>query len=184
MPFPTEDLVPQSPTPITEPDGEAVFFTPKSRPTTEANSSASIEELLSMEESDASPRAHSHDRDSDDDATASSASPIVYPPYWLNFGSQQTYSTADGSAEGAGGITMMDNEVDDEDGRNPRGSACWARAVEIPDYVVVNGSATNIGAFVVFNVRVQTMNVRLVELAVHFPASGSLTCFSRIRAVT
>lgn len=51
---------------------------------------------------------------------------------------------------------MRDNETEDWGGRN---SACWARSVEIPDYVVVNNSATNIGAFVVFNVRVETMNV-------------------------
>lgn len=51
---------------------------------------------------------------------------------------------------------MRDNESEDWGGRN---SACWARSVEIPDYVVVNGSATNIGAFVVFNVRVETINV-------------------------
>lgn len=51
---------------------------------------------------------------------------------------------------------MRDNESEDWGGRN---RACWARSVEIPDYVVVNGSATNIGAFVVFNVRVETINV-------------------------
>jgi hypothetical protein len=53
-------------------------------------------------------------------------------------------------------ITMRDNESEDWGGRN---SACWARSVEIPNYVVVNGSATNIGAFVVFNIRVETQNV-------------------------
>jgi hypothetical protein len=162
MPFSTEDLVPQSPTPIMEHDSDLAFRTPKSRPATESSTNTSIEELLSMEESDAPQQAH--DSEDDDGVTASSSSPVVSPasttspPYWLNH-NQQTYSTlGEGSTE-SGGITMMDNEVDDEDGNNPRGSACWARAVEIPDYVVVNGSATNIGAFVVFNVRVQTMNV-------------------------
>jgi len=146
-----------------EPESESVFSTPKSRPATEASINTSIEELLAMEESDV-PRAH----DSDDDFTASSSSPIVSPvsvtspPYWLNH-SQETYSTGEGGTE-SGGITMMDNEVNDEDGNNPRSSACWARAVEIPDYVVVNGSATNIGAFVVFTVRVQTMNVSFTRI--------------------
>ncbi|KAH7027621.1 uncharacterized protein B0I36DRAFT_327488 [Microdochium trichocladiopsis] len=54
-----------------------------------------------------------------------------------------------------GGITLRDNEnssIDD------RGSACWARSVVIRDYVTVNGGATNIGAFVVWNVRVETLS--------------------------
>ncbi|ROV96370.1 hypothetical protein VPNG_09062 [Cytospora leucostoma] len=39
-----------------------------------------------------------------------------------------------------------------------RNRACWAKSVEVTDYVVVNGSATNIGAFVVWNIRVETLS--------------------------
>lgn len=39
-----------------------------------------------------------------------------------------------------------------------RNKACWAKSVEVTDYVIVNGSATNIGAFVVWNIRVQTLS--------------------------
>lgn len=103
-------------------------------------------------------------RDSEDDRigeTGSATSPIASPPvstpppYWPV---QHPYDDAAESAPEteSGAITMRDNESEDRGGRN---SACWARSVEIPDYVVVNGSATNIGAFVVFNVRVETMNV-------------------------
>lgn len=56
----------------------------------------------------------------------------------------------------AGAITLRDNEASDLDDRN---SACWAKSVEIVNYTVVNGSATNIGAFVVWNIRVETLNV-------------------------
>jgi hypothetical protein len=56
----------------------------------------------------------------------------------------------------AGRITLQDNENNSIDDRN---NACWAQSVEVTDYVLVNGSATNIGAFVVWNIRVQTLNV-------------------------
>lgn len=101
-------------------------------------------------------------RDSEDDrrgdadsATSPMMSPPVStpPPYWQM---QHSYNDPAESAPEAGAITMRDNESEDQGGRN---SACWARSVEIPDYVIVNGSATNIGAFVVFNIRVETMNV-------------------------
>lgn len=88
-----------------------------------------------------------------------------------------------------GAITLQDNEADDDDDgqgdvnghqnhngepqrqRTPeetrtsygrdRNKACWAKSVEVTNYVIVNGSATNIGAFVVWNIRVQTLSVRL-----------------------
>ncbi|KAM0562993.1 hypothetical protein ACHAPJ_001836 [Fusarium lateritium] len=55
----------------------------------------------------------------------------------------------------AGAITLRDNEASDYDDRN---SACWAKSVEIVNHTIVNGSATNIGAFVVWNIRVETLN--------------------------
>lgn len=68
---------------------------------------------------------------------------------------------------------MRDNESEDWSGRN---SACWARSVEIPDYVVVNGSATNVGAFVVFIIRVETINVGdLYSPGIRSPKSCSAT---------
>lgn len=85
-----------------------------------------------------------------------------------------------------GGITLQDNEADSDTepalsspGRDhrhhsehhqqqqqetrtsygrDRNKACWARSVEVTDHVIVNGSATNIGAFVVWNIRVQTLS--------------------------
>jgi hypothetical protein len=43
-----------------------------------------------------------------------------------------------------------------------RNRACWAKSVVVTDYVTVNGSATNIGAFVVWNIRVATLSVSVV----------------------
>lgn len=60
-------------------------------------------------------------------------------------------------------ITLQDNENDEgPDGGNvygrDRNRACWAKSVQIRDHVLVNGSTTNIGAFVVWNIRVETLN--------------------------
>ncbi|KAF5005731.1 hypothetical protein FDECE_7852 [Fusarium decemcellulare] len=106
-----------------------------------------------------------HDRPSDNpndgnhDTAASAISPssVTSPPYWLNVHGHQR-SVSNMSAESvlpAGAITLRDNEASEHDDRN---NACWAKSVEIVSYTIVNGSATNIGAFVVWNIRVETLN--------------------------
>jgi hypothetical protein len=96
----------------------------------------------------------------DDDApeSASVVSPVTSPPYWLHHHSNHARSTSMASVDSivAGRITLQDNENSSIDDRN---HACWAKSVEVTDYVVVNGSATNIGAFAVWNIRVETLNV-------------------------
>ncbi|KAK1247263.1 hypothetical protein MKX07_002172 [Trichoderma sp. CBMAI-0711] len=83
----------------------------------------------------------------------SSATVTSPPPYWPHaFAHQRTVSNV--SAESILPITLRDNDTSDDD----RNSACWAKSVEITDYIVVNGSNTNIGAFVVWNVRVETLS--------------------------
>jgi hypothetical protein len=74
-----------------------------------------------------------------------------------------------------GAITLQDNEADEDEngdagdgyrrsnssevyGRD-RNRACWARSVQVTDYVLVNGGTTNLGAFVVWIIRVETFNV-------------------------
>ena len=98
-------------------------------------------------------------------------SPVMSPPYW-NYDSSNNrnnnaasggWSRHDRSVSSAsvesfprGGITLRDNENSSID---ERGNACWARSVRVTDWTVVNGSTTGIGAFVVFNIRVETLNV-------------------------
>ncbi|KAI2630355.1 Phox-like protein [Hypomontagnella submonticulosa] len=100
------------------------------------------------------------DEDEDDrntDDTSPVVSPITSPPYWINThgGHGRTTSTTSVESIPTGGITLRDNENSSLD---ERGSACWAKSVEITDYVTVNGSTTNIGAFVVYNIRVETLS--------------------------
>lgn len=92
-------------------------------------------------------------------ATTSPSSITSPPPYWPHATLHQR-NISNMSSESilpAGAIRLRDNDTSDDD----RNSACWAKSVEITDYIVVNGSNTNIGAFVVWNVRVETLNVSL-----------------------
>jgi hypothetical protein len=87
-------------------------------------------------------------------------SSVTSPPYWVGAHNRTISNT---SVESVLPITLQDNEADDGDGSNflgrDRNRACWAKSVQVTDYVVVNGSATNIGAFVVWNIRVETLSV-------------------------
>ncbi|OAA62256.1 sorting nexin-like protein [Cordyceps fumosorosea ARSEF 2679] len=87
------------------------------------------------------------------------AAATIVPPYWQNVPSRRRPSThsSDSGRPPAGAILLLDNEADE--GEEERNNACWARSVEIVDHTVVNGGATNIGAFVVWNVRVETLQV-------------------------
>lgn len=86
-----------------------------------------------------------------------SNSSVASPPYWLASGNHQRSVSAE-SILPVGAITLQDNDTSEHDDRN---NACWAKSVEIVDYTIVNGGATSVGAFVVWNVRVETLNVCL-----------------------
>ncbi|KAJ2972287.1 hypothetical protein NQ176_g7242 [Zarea fungicola] len=87
-----------------------------------------------------------------------SAKSITAPPYWQNMHLHRRTASTQSSDSGRaiGAITLLDNEADEEE--EDRNNACWAKSVEIVDYTVVNGGATSIGAFVVWNVRVETLH--------------------------
>lgn len=127
--------------------------------------------------------------DDDDDASSETVtSPsVTSPPYWmLVHGRPEERRPGTGGRGGIGtrhyravsnasvdsvlprdAITLQDNECEEDDDRpgsggvhgRDRNRACWAKSVQIVDSVLVNGSATNIGAFVVWNIRVETLNV-------------------------
>ncbi|OTA64188.1 Phox-like protein [Hypoxylon sp. EC38] len=107
-------------------------------------------------------RAEENDNVSESSSTRNNSSspvtsPVTSPPYWIANHSNHNREVSTASAESfpTGGIILRDNENSELD---DRGSACWAKSVEITDYVTVNGSTTNIGAFVVWNIRVETLS--------------------------
>ncbi|KAK4240857.1 Phox homologous domain-containing protein [Achaetomium macrosporum] len=137
--------------------------------------------LLSANDDNASEASISSDAVSEEVACPS----VSVPPYWSHSGTQDhsrlhphgtrhTRAVSNASAESVlppGAITLQDNERDDDDipytsrrsnsseiyGRE-RNRACWARSVQVTDFVLVNGSTTNIGAFIVWNIKVETLN--------------------------
>jgi hypothetical protein len=84
-------------------------------------------------------------------------SPITSPPYWVQ-SHQRSASAISIESIPNGAITLQDN-TDGEDAKN---KACWAKSVYIEDHVIINGGRTgigNIGAFVVWNITVETLHV-------------------------
>lgn len=153
-------------------------------------------------------QSHPHQETAPEPSVVTSPS-VTSPPYWAhghitngtggasraNHGNQSTESLVPGA------ITLQDNEAEDDDGeptgrqRNSeetrtsygrdRNRACWAKSVEVTNYVIVNSSATNIGAFVVWNIRVQTLSVsRRCHLILRRAAVGSryLVCTDKRQA--
>lgn len=112
----------------------------------------------------ADPNSDDDDAGTDPSNASQLTSPsVTSPPYWVH-GHQRTVSNVSvESVLPSDAITLQDNETDDGPcgsniyGRD-RNRACWAKSVDITDYITVNGSATNIGAFVVWNIRVETLN--------------------------
>jgi len=90
-------------------------------------------------------------------------SPITSPPYWVS-SHQRSFSNISVESVPDGAITLQDN-TDDEDSKN---KACWAKSVYIEDHVIINGSRTGIGAFVVWNITVETLHVRLLSCILEF----------------
>ncbi|PMD38175.1 Phox-like protein [Hyaloscypha variabilis F] len=84
-------------------------------------------------------------------------SPITSPPYWIQ-SHQRSSSAISIESIPNGAITLQDN-TDGEDGKN---KACWAKSVYIEDHVIINGSRMgiggNLGAFVVWNITVETLH--------------------------
>lgn len=82
-------------------------------------------------------------------------SPVSSPPYWVQ-SHQRSVSNISVETIPNGAIILQDN-TDGEDSKN---KACWAKSVHIDDFVILNGSRTGIGAFVVWNITVEMLHVR------------------------
>ncbi|KAM3435676.1 hypothetical protein NHJ13734_005431 [Beauveria thailandica] len=109
--------------------------------------------------------------------TRSSPAVSMPPPYWQNMpsrGRAASVQSSDSSGRPTGAILLLDHEADDD--AQDRNNACWARSVEIVDYTVVNGGATSIGAFVVWNVRVETLQGSYMDVRKRYSEFDTLRC--------
>lgn len=78
----------------------------------------------------------------------------VIPPYWHH--ARNSSRTSQTSLDRAPAITLEDH-TEDPNSETSRG--LWAKSVAIDDHVVVQGK-TGVGAYVVWNCRIQTLDVR------------------------
>lgn len=77
------------------------------------------------------------------------------PPYWTR-DHNRTDTVASFDSLMGRGITMADNTTDTSE----TNAACWAKSVTIQDYETVSGNSLNVGAFVVYNIVIETLSVR------------------------
>lgn len=90
-------------------------------------------------------------------------SPSIAPPYWKH--ARDASRTSLDSTLKPTPITLEDHTGSDSD----RSGALWAKSVTIDDYVLVKGNRTGLGAYVVWNCKVQTLDVRTLP-----PGASSL----------
>ncbi|CAH0015005.1 unnamed protein product [Clonostachys rhizophaga] len=135
---------------------------PRLRAAPKPSNAQAVHGATSTGTSDHSNSAHGEHPELLSPATSTTLSPTT-PPYWINSNiHQRSRSNVSVESIPAGAITLQDNENNLDNDRN---NACWARSVEIVDHIIVNGSTTNIGAFVVWIIKVETltgsyMNIR------------------------
>lgn len=99
---------------------------------------------------------HAPDSTSESDnanqVTSNHLSTQLSPPYWLH---QRSVSSAtQASVDRSSPIVLEDNTQPD----SPSQSSLWAKSISIDDYVIVKGSPTGLGAYVVWNCKVQTLD--------------------------
>ena len=86
------------------------------------------------------------------------SSGVAPPPYWGHHRNASRASQAS-SIDQCPAITLVDHT---EDPNSDTSRGLWAKNVQIPDYVIVNGGAngfSGVGAYVVWNCSVQMMDV-------------------------
>lgn len=90
----------------------------------------------------------------DEPECASSAKGPLIPPYWSHR-RYESYASVENTKPPP--ITLEDHT----DGQSEQSGSCWARGVVIDGYVIVTGTVPNLGDFVVWNCRIDTLDVSL-----------------------
>jgi hypothetical protein len=94
-----------------------------------------------------------HHQQAQDGELAKTRPRVTPPPYWVHSrGPSYVSETSSGDARPA--ILLEDNEASEPASR----SGLWAKAITIDDYVIVRGNPTGIGAYIVWNCKVDTLD--------------------------
>ena len=88
---------------------------------------------------------------------------VVSPPYWQQQHQRDSYLSTY-SADGHPTPIGLEDHTDEG---SDQCKVLWAKGVTIDDYVVVSGSAPGLGAYVVWNCTVETLDVSQASSASH-----------------
>lgn len=117
-------------------------------------------------ESAASDAAHSRtpspSHDGGKSATLRPERSSIVPPYWQAH--ERSVSRLSCNSENGGARPAPILLEDHTDAGSEQCKALWARHVSIDDYVIISGSAPALGAYVVWNCTVETLDVSLRRL--------------------
>lgn len=115
-----------------------------------------------MESSESEPSAQNHDcsnghppEEGIEEEEAAKSSPSLVPPYWSHR-RYESYSSVKNTKPPP--ITLEDHTEEPSE----QSGAVWAEAVTIDDYVLVSGTLPNVGNFVVWNCKIETLDVSLI----------------------
>ena len=109
-----------------------------------------------MESSEPEPFARNHnDPPQPDGANSSPPSSSLIPPYWSHQRYESYSSVQDAKPPP---ITLEDHTEEPSE----HSGAVWAEGVTIDDYVLVSGTVPNVGNFVVWNCKIETLDVSLI----------------------
>ena len=86
------------------------------------------------------------------DIAAESSRNTLAPPYWSHRRYESYASIANTKPAP---ITLEDHT----DGLSEHSGSCWAKGVTIDSYVIVDGTVPNVGKFVVWNCKIDTLDV-------------------------
>jgi hypothetical protein len=88
------------------------------------------------------------------DADVATARNSVVPPYWQRHERHASYMSSY-STDGPTPISLEDHTAEGSD----QCRVLWAKGVTIDDFTVVSGTAPGLGAYVVWNCTVETLDV-------------------------
>lgn len=110
-----------------------------------------------MESPGSEPSAQTHDYPPEEVGPADSSLSLV-PPYWSHR-RYESYSSVKNSKPAP--ITLEDHTEEPSEQSGP----AWAKGVTIDDYVLVSGTVPNVGKFVVWNCKIETLDVSPITLS-------------------
>lgn len=126
-----------------------------------------------MESSHSRPSAQNHDSSNGqprEEISGAESPPSLVPPYWSHR-RYESYSSVKNTKPPP--ITLEDHTEEPSE----QSGAVWAEGVTIDDYVLVSGTVPNVGNFVVWNCKIETLDVSPITL-LHEPSCCFLSSYA------